>query len=129
MSSASAAIDTQSKGVAVTRRAARSDGKHNALRKLNPRSYADRYSQLVDLSGEAITKLGQLMREGATEAIQFNAAVEILNRVDGKPRQQVQIEAKTDLTTMHLDALRALAAQAPEIIDITPAQTEQAHGE
>lgn len=75
---------------------------------------------LVGLSESAIVTLGELIQPDNAPAIRLAAAKEILDRVDGKPRQQATLEVKTDMTTLHLDALRALAAQAPELIDVTP---------
>lgn len=102
--------------------AIRKPDKINSLRKrtTSKLSYSQRYAKLEELSGEAIDKLAYLMRNGSSEAIQQSSAIEILNRTDGKPRQAATLDVKTDLTSLHLDALRALAAQAPDLIDITP---------
>jgi hypothetical protein len=99
--------------------------KNHKVSRQNRASYAFRYDMLVDLSVPAIQTLGELIQPEKPDMVRLQAAKEILARVDGTPRQQATLEVKTDMTTLHLDALRALAAQAPEIIDVTPVDDGQ----
>lgn len=104
-------------GGAATRKA----HKISKLSGQSKHSFSKRYEMLSGLSVPAIETLGELIRPEHPAPVRLAAAKEILDRVDGKPRQAATLEVKTDLTTMHLDALRALAAQAPDLIDVTPA--------
>ena len=90
--------------------------------------YEARIALWQDMSYEAQLRLRTLIAS-ENEAIALAAIKETLDRAEGKPRQAVQIDHKTDLTALHLDALRqfALSAtpQAPEMIDVSPVH----HGE
>lgn len=125
MTSASAAVKDESESGAVLRRGRggsikKANKVQSLTRRQNTSSMATRYAMLVDLSEPAIRTLGELMQPDRPDMVRLHAAKEVLDRVDGKPRQAATLEVKTDLTALHLDALRALAAQAPEIIDVTP---------
>lgn len=79
------------------------------------------YETWRDMNVEARDTLRDLLKDPSPQ-IRLGAAKEILDRTDGRPRQQAQIEIKGDMTSMHLDALRAWAttAQAIDMIDVSP---------
>ena len=121
MTSASAAVKlSPSEAGRVAGSTPKKAHKVQNISRRNASSMSTRYAMLVDLSEPAIRTLGELIQPDKPDMVRLHAAKEILDRVDGKPRQAATLEVKTDLTALHLDALRALAAQAPEIIDVTP---------
>jgi len=99
-----------------------------AKRKRVLASSADRnYETWKDMNIEARDTLRSLLKDPAPQ-IRLGAAKEILDRTDGRPRQQAQIEIKGDLASQHLDALRAWAvtAQAIDMIDVSPVDNGEA---
>ncbi len=85
------------------------------------------YETWKDMNIEARDTLRDLLKDPAPQ-IRLGAAKEILDRTDGRPRQQAQIEIKGDLASQHLDALRAWAvtAQAIDMIDVSPVDNGEA---
>lgn len=83
------------------------------------RTYQERQATLEFMADEALDVLRDLLSSN-NESIRLAAARETLDRAQGKPRQvqQVNVQA-TDMTALHLAALRTLANNA-QAIDITP---------
>lgn len=117
-------------GQAIVETEAKQKSYGRTVRKINSiakrhASFPERYKMLEGLSERAIRTLADLIEPENPPAIRLAAAQDILNRVDGRPRQQATLEVKADMTTMHLDALRVLSGlgetvQAPEMIDVSP---------
>lgn len=89
------------------------------LRKNARRSYQQRQVILEQMTDEAFDVLRELLSSN-NESIRLAAARETLDRAQGKARQvqQVNVQA-TDMTALHLAALRTLANNT-QAIDITP---------
>lgn len=89
------------------------------LRKNARRSYQQRQVILEQMTDEAFDVLRELLSSN-NESVRLAAARETLDRAQGKARQvqQVNVQA-TDMTALHLAALRTLANNA-QAIDITP---------
>lgn len=89
------------------------------LRNNARRSYQQRHAILEQMTDEAFDVLRELL-SSQNESVRLAAARETLDRAQGKPRQvqQVNVQA-TDITALHLAALRTLANNT-QAIDITP---------
>ena len=89
------------------------------LRKNARRSYQQRQVILEQMTDEAFDVLRELLSSN-NESVRLAAARETLDRAQGKARQvqQVNVQA-TDMTALHLAALRTLANNT-QAIDITP---------
>lgn len=89
------------------------------LRNNARRSYHQRHAILEQMTDEAFDVLRELLSSN-NESVRLAAARETLDRAQGKPRQvqQVNVQA-TDMTALHLAALRTLANNT-QAIDITP---------
>ena len=83
------------------------------------RTYQERQAALEYMTDEALEVLRELLSSN-NESVRLAAARETLDRAQGKARQvqQVNVQA-TDMTALHLAALRTLANNA-QAIDITP---------
>lgn len=98
---------------------------------LNPRGGQDRrlYAMKRKLDGltpRAIAALERLVEDEANPSVRLNAAIQILDRTLGKPKQQVALDV-TSTSALHLQALQELADRAriaeQRTIDITPIET------
>lgn len=82
------------------------------------RTYHQRQAALEYMTDEALDVLRELMEPENPPGIRLAAAKETLDRAQGKPRQVQSIDVQaTDVTALHLAALRTLAASA-QVIDI-----------
>lgn len=89
------------------------------LRNNARRSYQQRHIILEQMTDEALDVLRELLASN-NESIRLAAARETLDRAQGKPRQVQQINVQaTDMTALHLAALRTLA-NSTQAIDIKP---------
>ena len=95
---------------------------------LNPRGGADRVlhamkRKLDGLTPRAIAALERLVEDEANPSVRLNAAIQILDRTLGKPKQQVTMDV-TSSGALHLQALQELADRAriaeQKTIDVTP---------
>lgn len=98
---------------------------------LNPRGGADRVMhamkrKLDGLTPRAIAALERLVEDEANPSVRLNAAIQILDRTLGKPKQSVSVDV-TSTSALHLQALQELADRAriaeQRTIDITPIET------
>ena len=90
------------------------------LRKNARRSYQQRAVILEQMTDEAFDVLRELLSSN-NESVRLAAARETLDRAQGKPRQVQQVNVQTDITALHLAALRTLSSA--QAIDITPEKT------
>jgi len=73
------------------------------------RNYQERQAILEQMTDEAFDVLRELL-SSPNDSIRLAAAKETLDRSQGKARQMQQIDVRaTDMTALHLAALRALA--------------------
>jgi hypothetical protein len=105
--------DPQSKPVDI------SQVNQRVMRNRARRNYHQRHAILEQMTDEAFDVLRELL-SSQNESVRLAAARETLDRAQGKPRQvqQVNVQA-TDMTALHLAALRTLATST-QAIDITP---------
>ncbi len=94
---------------------------------LNPRGGQDRRlyamkKKLDDLTPRALNALARLVEDEGNPSVRLNAAIQILDRTLGKPKQSVSLDV-TSTSAMHLAALEELSARAKRTIDITPIET------
>ena len=98
---------------------------------LNPRGGADRVMhamkrKLDGLTPRAIAALERLVEDESNPSVRLNAAIQILDRTLGKPKQSVSVDV-TSTSALHLQALQELADRAriaeQRTIDITPIET------
>lgn len=81
------------------------------------RTYHQRQAALEQMADKALDVLVELL-SSQNESIRLAAARETLDRAQGKPRQVQQVNVQTDITALHLAALRTLSSA--QAIDITP---------
>lgn len=96
---------------------------------LNPRGGQDRRlyamkKKLDDLTPRALNALAKLVEDEGNPSVRLNAAIQILDRTLGKPKQSVSLDV-TSTSAMHLAALEELSARARRTIDITPTPIEE----
>ena len=98
---------------------------HKGMKSPNPYGGIDPHKlrlvrKLEGLAPRAVAVLAENMGDPDPD-VRHRAAVEVLNRLFGKPKSEKEVTVKLeDASTAHLLALQRLAEMGPTVIDVTP---------